>query len=345
MVYTVAYHDGSGVRRKMRLASVRSLLAALLAVTVSLLACNGLRSTAATTTWHRAQQSFEQVLARGLGDYVSIALNNARTEDATDVALRGFTALFSDPAPNSQLMSAQTAVTTLRPANNSSCLISKWSAVWLVHKDGTRSHVGFPTPGCESRAAPVDDLSPYAKAHGGEGDYFLDRVRSEYACMHDECLAPSDGRSTSGVHHPLAPSHGWGAGVLPGGAWMAASNLRFNKPATAMFESLVLSQREPLLIVFGGASVTDMLRNWAQHVQRLGMPFTVACMDETLFNEAQARGYAAVMMQEGGRHSAITTRWKYYRMVCLSAPPHHASLSDLTSPYHVGDIDQISLTQ
>ena len=37
------------------------------------------------------------------------------------------------------------------------------------------------------------------------------------------------------------------------------------------------------MLVFGGASVTDMLRNWALHVQKLAVPYVVTCMDEKLF--------------------------------------------------------------
>ena len=47
------------------------------------------------------------------------------------------------------------------------CLITKWSAVWLVHADRSRSHVGYPTPGCESSAFPItadDGLCAFGKA-------------------------------------------------------------------------------------------------------------------------------------------------------------------------------------
>jgi len=32
---------------------------------------------------------------------------------------------------------------------------------------------------------------------------------------------------------------------------------------------------QPLMLVFGGASVTDMLRNWVAHVRRLSMFFVL----------------------------------------------------------------------
>ena len=63
--------------------------------------------------------------------------------------------------------------------------------------------------------------------------------------------------------------------------------LRFNAPAAAAFPTLRLEPGEPLLLVFGGASVNDMLKNWVLHVQKLKMPFVVACMDESLLSSPQ----------------------------------------------------------
>ena len=74
---------------------------------------------------------------------------------------------------------------------------------------------------------------------------------------------------------------------------------------------------EPLLLVFGGASVTDMLKNWALHAREVGMLYTVACMDAKLFSTADEAAVPAVMMQanaDGADEGAVTTRWKYYRM-------------------------------
>jgi hypothetical protein len=99
----------------------------------------------------------------------------------------------------------------------------------------------------------------------------------------------------------------------PSPEWMRRSTLRFNEAARAS-----LSARQPgetILVVFGGASVNDMLRNWAIHAQKLGMPFVVACMDEQLYNRSEAGGLPAVLMKEtSGESNAVHTKWKYYRM-------------------------------
>ena len=116
------------------------------------------------------------------------------------------------------------------------------------------------------------------------------------------------------------PARGWGNGVADD--WMGKSTLRFNGAAQRQFGSLRLAAGEPLLLVFGGASVSDMLRNWAIHVQKLSLPFAVACMDVALFELADGHGLPGVMMAEGAlkedgatmQQSSVTTRWKYFRM-------------------------------
>ena len=219
----------------------------------------------------------------------------------------------------------------------SGCLITKWSAVWLVHADKTRSHVGYPTTGCESFAYAVsadNGLAAYPKAHDGVGAYFLDEAQSAAACKLDACDAdgkprPATRRTaassatgatvTPKLLHPMVPLLGWGVGVSSGGAWMQSSSLRFNGPAQKAFPKLQLGPGEPLLLVFGGASVTDMLKNWVLHVQRVqngaGLPYVVACMDDKLFGLAESEGFPAVLMSESaGGESQVSTRWKYYRM-------------------------------
>ena len=75
-------------------------------------------------------------------------------------------------------------------------------------------------------------------------------------------------------------------------------------------------------------------RHRVLHVRKLGMPFVVACMDESLFQLSERSGYSAVMMKEDAEGSSkVNTRWKYYRMdpkaflemgilkVCLAASP------------------------
>ena len=68
------------------------------------------------------------------------------------------------------------------------------------------------------------------------------------------------------------PVNGWGAGVAEG--WQARSALRFNGEATKGFASSPPPVGEPLLLVFGGASVTDMLSNWAIHARKVGIGST-----------------------------------------------------------------------
>jgi hypothetical protein len=55
---------------------------------------------------------------------------------------------------------------------------------------------------------------------------------------------------------------------------MASSALRFNGAARDLAQR-PLPAGQPLLLVFGGASVSAMLRNWVEHVRRLDMPFVV----------------------------------------------------------------------
>ena len=204
-----------------------------------------------------------------------------------------------------------------KPVNKTACLITKWSAVWVVHPDKTRSHVSFPTPGCEIKAAPVDKLEAYNKAFNGEGDYFLGTEKSRVACEKLRgCGSPAPTQNGAAASTPsstsVEPALGWGGGVPAGGAWMANSTLRFNAPAAAAFPTLRLEPGEPLLLVFGGASVNDMLKNWVLHVQKLKMPFVVACMDESLFELAAKSNHPAVLMREdaSGGESKVSTRWK-----------------------------------
>ena len=270
------------------------------------------------------------------------------SEDATAAALAGFRALGSTvigsaverPRAAAESQPAASAAAAAPRAVHGECLVTKWSAVWLVHSDHTRSHVGFPTSGCDVRAAPLEDLNAIPKAHGGNGAYFLDEAHSAAACKLNGCglpaasatpaaaesrggsangqgmsAAPATASKNGAARHPMVPALGWGAGAGAGGSWMAQSALRFNVPATSAFTSLQLPPGEPLLLVFGGASVNDMLKNWVLHVRKLQMPFVVACMDESLFQLAEKLGYAAVMMNEGADgESRVSTRWKYYRM-------------------------------
>ena len=259
-------------------------------------------------------------------------------EEATQSALEAFGSLIGGGAGRSPSGGAAARTNGSSDAGAHACLITKWAAVWLVDvRSNTRSHVGFPSPGCEGRAAAVDDIDKYEKAHHGVGAYFLDEASSKAACQHTACgasvaAAPTasvgaggGGSSQQAASDSLVPHLGWGAGIQSGGAWMARTRLRFNQPAQDQFKTLQLAPGEPLLLVFGGASVSDMLKNWVLHVRRIpNLPYVVACMDETLFGNAEAQGFPAVLMAGaadaaaamggGGSSDRVTTKWKYYRM-------------------------------
>ena len=210
-----------------------------------------------------------------------------------------------------------------------SCLITKWGAIWLMQiSNSERRHVQHPIDGCESKALTVQDehLDRFPKAYGGLGAYTLDRESSRLACAARACtqqdlprgavaqpaavLSQEDSEEFASLHEP---ANGWGMG--PHAEWMERSSLRFNEAAKKAFTALKLAPGQPLMLVFGGASVNEMLRNWAIHVQRLQVPYAVACMDENLFSLADDFGMPGVMMLEkDGADKKVTTRWKYFRM-------------------------------
>ena len=195
------------------------------------------------------------------------------------------------------------------------CLITKWSAVWIVHPDGkTRSHVSTPTAACDLHASNVEDIDKYTKSHGGAGEYSLSEEQSKLACEKPGCFASSTSKAPGAGGDALQPpTNGWGNGVSDG--WLGRSNLRVNPTAESGFVSSPPPAGEPLILVFGGASVTDMLRNWAIHAKELGMGYTVACMDDGLFQTATSQLIpAAIMKDTSASNGAVTTRWKYYRM-------------------------------
>ena len=103
-----------------------------------------------------------------------------RESAATNAALKGFGALVSAPGAHQQAAPAAASIAD-------GCLITKWSAVWLVNADHTRNHVGFPTPGCDSKAVEVESLDSYPMSHSGMGDYFLDQSKSADACKVSAC--------------------------------------------------------------------------------------------------------------------------------------------------------------
>jgi len=143
------------------------------------------------------------------------------------------------------------------------CLVRRWSAIWLVHPNRTRSYVRLPTLRCDDRATPVTasklELLPLAT-----GSYTLSAEESEAACKASGCpeaaTAPprtaaqlatsspavSDGPTRAAISSPAvaAPTT-----AVAGGAqrtdsttpeWMHRATLRFNDAAVAS-----LSKRRP----------------------------------------------------------------------------------------------------
>ena len=187
------------------------------------------------------------------------------------------------------------------------CLITKWSSFWLVGSDRRRRYVAFPSARCEELLGVMreeDDPSRFAKADGEGSIFELNQAESHAACALTACAAhgrPSGKRMQAaaggggggggggaggggaggggagggggggGVDLPT-PVNGWGQGPTAG--WMASSALRFNGAARDLAQR-PLPAGQPLLLVFGGASVSAMLRNWVEHVRRLDMPFVV----------------------------------------------------------------------
>ena len=200
------------------------------------------------------------------------------------------------------------------------CLVTQWAAVWLVHDGRMRSHVAVPTAQCDMHASEIEDVNQYTKSHGGEGAYTLDEEQSRRACERPGCF-PAKKRAKDpypgdGGPNPLAePPGGWGTGAQQG--WQKRSGLQLNEAAQKLFSQAPPPAGEPLLLVFGGATVNDMLRNWADHArENTGMLYCVACMDAKLFALANEHHIPAVMMAKSGgdAESAVETRWKYYRM-------------------------------
>jgi len=207
------------------------------------------------------------------------------------------------------------------------CLIAKWGGVWALEGPRRmRYHVDIPTPGCDQRSAEVegDSLATFPKAHGGGPGYALGAKGSKAACLRRACAGPGL-RKPALVEAPTplqAPPNGWGLGPAPG--WIEGSPLRFNSVAIKAFAAggsyEGMPPGQPLLLVFGGASVNDMLRNWALHVQKLALPYIVTCMDESLFTLAGKHGMPAAIFRGGSGEEAsagpgvVTTRWKYFRM-------------------------------
>ena len=89
-----------------------------------------------------ALTAFQALSKSGFGDKVG----GARAA----VAVPEATAQSPAAAPGSAAGTI-TSTTGSTAGGLSGCLITKWSAVWLVHADKTRSHVGYPPPAASPR--------------------------------------------------------------------------------------------------------------------------------------------------------------------------------------------------
>ena len=58
---------------------------------------------------------------------------------------------------------------------------------WIVHADGTRNWLQYPTAGCAAKALPVASIDAFRKRDGGSGKYTLDKADSTAACGNAKC--------------------------------------------------------------------------------------------------------------------------------------------------------------
>ena len=74
----------------------------------------------------------------------------------------------------------------------SGCLVKRWSHVWVVRPDRTRTFAARPPAECMARATPIEDgLSDFPQAHGGGKGYSLDDAQIADACAKlDGCVLP-----------------------------------------------------------------------------------------------------------------------------------------------------------
>ena len=231
---------------------------------------------------------------------------------------------------------------------NPPCLVSRWSATWTLDAQHTRRFVRFPTDHCLDKARPLQQSELEAIPKARDDDYTLSKEQSADACRLSACASKAAAASTSmipsvvraidtsstsisSLTSPLQGSKSvpWeAAAAFPSSStvsssssavstWMHRSGLRFNHAGLVKFSVMEPQPGDLLLVVFGGASVSEMLRNWEYHVRRQRITYVVACMDESLFNFSDGANMPAVMhtnaSQDGGEDK-VQTRWKYYRM-------------------------------
>eukprot|EP00965_Chrysotila_dentata_P216575 6189453-Pleurochrysis_carterae.AAC.6 len=114
---------------------------------------------------------------------VALTQRARRPEPLQGRVLRNTDTAVSHRGAKAQEPEQRSAEPEQMPAKPTGCLITKWSAVWLVGPDGARSHIAHPTDDCTLRATEVgDELDKYPKAHGGEGKYQLGTTASAEAC-------------------------------------------------------------------------------------------------------------------------------------------------------------------
>ncbi|KAL1520575.1 hypothetical protein AB1Y20_022151 [Prymnesium parvum] len=78
---------------------------------------------------------------------------------------------------------------SLRREAAAGCLITRWSSVWLVHADRTRSFLKAPPPLCVKRAAPIEDAISDIPQRAAPG-YHLNDEQTAAACELAGCQMP-----------------------------------------------------------------------------------------------------------------------------------------------------------
>ena len=128
------------------------------------------------------------------------------------------------------------------------CLITRWSAIWLVGANRERSHVAFPTTGCDGRATEAAELEGFPKAHGGEGAYTLTEVESAAACQQTGCdlsklaAAKPAGAAAAAAATPAAAATTAVAQARPSAAAAAAAAAADPDPTAAMLSAAMASK-------------------------------------------------------------------------------------------------------
>ena len=77
-------------------------------------------------------------------------------------------------------------------ADGDGCLVSRWSSVWVVRSDRSRTFIQRPPVECMKRAAPIEEaLGDFPQLNGGAAGYKLDDDAAATACeRYDACVMP-----------------------------------------------------------------------------------------------------------------------------------------------------------